>query len=109
MTIPKKIVSALLSLLMLFETAQTAHSCGPEYIEPVFVSTTSPDLPFKEFTAGKIGIIRPSFGKKTLVIAYRYLNGGSFSPEEQDELVGALQGFAPEENDSAAIKYWVNA
>ncbi|HEV7396972.1 MAG TPA: hypothetical protein VGN86_10715 [Pyrinomonadaceae bacterium] len=106
---PKKVVSALLSLLMLFETAQIARACGPEYIEPIFVFTTSPDLPFKEFTAGKIGIVRPSFGKKTLVIAYRYLNGGSFSPDEQDELVAALQGLAPEENDSAAIKYWVDA
>ena len=67
-------------------------ACGPVTTDPVYVSKESPDPPFQEFTNGKIGIVKESFGRKTLFIAYRYLNGGSFRPDEQNDLVAALKG-----------------
>lgn len=102
-----RVLGILLSIVLLIDLAQPALACGPSYVEPVFVFTNSPDLPFAEFTRGKIGIVQPTFGSRTLVIAYRYLNGGSFTTAEQEALVAALQGKAPEDDGSQAIKTWV--
>src|SRR4030095_2083296 len=100
-----------LSLLFTLSTqfAPFAHACGPEILEPIFVLKNSPDPPFREFTQGKIGIVKPSFGRKTLVIAYRYLNGGTFSEDEQKDLVEALTGASPETNSDDALKAWITA
>jgi hypothetical protein len=87
----------------------TALACGPETIEPVFTFTISPDLPFDEFTKGKIGILQSTYGRKTLVIAHRYLEGGTFTEGEQRALVEALKGKAPEENNDTPIKAWLAA
>lgn len=90
--------------LMLLTSVPAVTACGPVEPQPVYVSKESPDPPFQEFTNGKIGIVRPSFGRKTLFIAYRYLNGAAFTPAEQNDLVEALNGTAPEEGGSAAVK-----
>ena len=78
------------SVLLLVQS--TVFACGPETIDPIFVFTHSPDLPFDEFTKGKIGILQSSFGRKTLVIAHRYLGGGTYTEDEQRALVEALVG-----------------
>jgi hypothetical protein len=108
MKLPHRAFAAALIVLLLLEYAAPAFACGPWPTEPIFVFKESPDLPFAEFTAGKIGIVQPSLGRKTLVIAYRYLNGGSFTAEEQRELLDALKGIAPEEDSTEdAVKAWV--
>ena len=76
------IVFTLLFSLAL-QLASPAKGCGPFTIDPIFIFHHSPDLPFEEFTKGKIGIVQPTFGRKTLVIAYHYLNGGFYNEEEQ--------------------------
>ncbi len=108
MKLPHRALAVTLVVLLLLNYAAPAIACGPWPTEPIFVFKESPDLPFAEFTAGKIGIVRPSLGRKTLVIAYRYLNGGSFTGEEQRELLDALKGAAPEEDSTEdAVKAWV--
>jgi hypothetical protein len=99
----------VLNLIVLLSTSglPSANACGPSFIEPVFVFNGSPDLPFSEFAAGKLGIVKPQFGRKTLVIAYRYLNERPFGREEQKALVEALQGQAPEDEGNDAVKIWV--
>ncbi len=87
--------------------ARPTKACGPSYVQPIFVFENSPDLPFRDFTAGKIGIVKPTFGRKTLLIAYRYLNGGSFDATEQEQLVHALKGEGPESDGDEALKAWV--
>ncbi len=85
-------------------------ACGPGYIEPVFVFERSPDIPFEQYTSGNIGIVRPTFGKKALVIAYRYLSGGGFNALEQKQLVEALRGKPPEDSDEEdTVKAWLEA
>ncbi|MDQ2855553.1 MAG: hypothetical protein M3R68_04435, partial [Acidobacteriota bacterium] len=106
---PARVLAIILSLLLLIQWTRPAIACGPTFVEPVFVFTNSPDLPFTEFTQGKIGIVQPTFGSKTLVIAYRYLNGGAFTSDEQKALVEALRGSAPEDDGGQAIKAWVAA
>src|ERR1044072_39833 len=99
-------VLILFGLLLNLHVA--ANACGPSYLVPIFVFESSPDLPFEEFTAGKIGIVRPTFGRKTLLIAYRYLNGGSFTDSEQKDLVLALKAETPKDDMDAAVETWLN-
>jgi len=105
----RKALVLTLALVLGLQSLPHVQACGPEYLQPIFVFSESPDLPFSDFTAGKIGIVQPGFGKKTLTIAYRYLNGGTFSTDEQKELVIALNGSPPEDNDDKGIKAWVAA
>ena len=102
-------LAVALTALMLLNSLPSARARGPIPGNPIYVSEQSPDLPFEEFTNGKIGIVRPRFGRKTLFIAYRYLNGGSFTAEEQKDLVKALNGTPPDENGSEAVKAWIDA
>jgi hypothetical protein len=109
MRVSTRILALALAATFLLNFTIPGLACGPSAIAPVFVFKQSPDLPFAEFTKGKIGIIRPTFGRKTLVIAYRYLNGGSFDSDEQEGLVQALKGEAPEAGGDSALKAWINA
>ena len=102
-------LAVALTALMLLNSLPVTRACGSTDTEPIYVSQQSPDLPFEEFTNGKIGIVRQSFGRKTLFIAYRYLNGGSFTTDEQNDLVQALKGTAPDENGKDAVKAWIDA
>lgn len=105
----RQIVALLLSFTVLVQFVPKATACGPERMQPIFVFQDSPDPPFLEFTQGKLGIVKPSFGRKTLTIAYRYLNGGSFNEEEQKGLVEALKGIGPEPDTDDAVKAWIAA
>ena len=99
----------LLAVVLMVNAVAPVSACGPFFIEPVFVSTSSPDLPFTQFTNGNLGIIKPSFGRKTLTIAFRYLNGGSFTADEQKVLVRALHAKSLEEPASDPVKTWIAA
>lgn len=109
MKLRQRALALTLTALLLLNSAPPANACGPYFTVPIFVFADSPDLPFSEFTNGKIGIVLPTFGRKTLAIAYRYLNGGSFTSDEQTELRAALNGKAPEDDGSAAVKEWIGA
>lgn len=98
----------ILAGLLLLESAPAVRGCGPSVIEPIFVFKESPDLPFNEFVNGNLGIVQPGFGRKTLVIAYRYLNGNAFDAGEQADLIEALKGKAPEDDGTAAVKIWLS-
>jgi len=95
-------LALLLSVLILISCSPVANGCGPSSIGPVFVFKESPDPPFNEFAGGKIGIVSPQFGRKTLVIAFRYLNDRAFGSEEQKALVEALHGEPPEDDGTEA-------
>jgi hypothetical protein len=103
------LLALTLGLTVLINFARPVRGCGPNFIEPIFVFENSPDLPFTEYVRGNIGIVRPGFGRKTLFIAYRYLNGGSFTADEQEGLVAALRGDGPEDDGTEALKAWVAA
>jgi hypothetical protein len=105
----RSFVAVLLTAAVLFQLSPHAKGCGPDYLQAVFVMKDSPDPPFIEFTQGKIGIVQPSFGRKTLTIAYRYLNGGSFTEQEQKALVDALNGKGPESDTDQKLKEWIEA
>ena len=105
----RRTVAVMLLVLVAVRLTPPAVACGPSSISPIFVFRESPDLPFTDFLNGNIGIVLPTFGRKTLVIAYRYLNSFPFTPDEQKELIPALKGRPPEDGKSEPVKQWIAA
>jgi hypothetical protein len=60
----------------------SVQACGPFFSEDVFVRKLGADHP-TDFMAGKLGVLLPTYNRADLTFAYRYLNGGVLSPEEQ--------------------------
>jgi len=63
-----------------------ALACGPFTLSSVFVFTVHPAYPLEDFARGKVGVVQPSYARSYLVVAYRYLSGSGFNPEEQQKL-----------------------
>jgi hypothetical protein len=62
-------------------------ACGPFFTDDVFQFTVHPDLPLKKFAAGQLGIVRGTFARSYLVVAYRYLTEHPLSIREQSDIV----------------------
>lgn len=60
----------------------SVQACGPFFFDDVFVRSLRPDHP-KLFAQGKLGVLLPTYPRADLTVAYRYLNGGSLTAEEQ--------------------------
>lgn len=107
----RSIFAVALLVTMLFQ-APLSFACGPFSIEAVFTFTKHPEYPLEKFAAGEIGIVRPSYARSYLYVAYRYFNGGNFNPAEQQALVDLWRdrlenkGTSGEEN---WIQPWVTA
>lgn len=100
------------AFLLIFAFFINALPCGPAYVSPVFDYKKSPEDPFENFAAGKIGIVKPTYHRSVLFAAYRYVNGGSFSADEQKSLVEVWRAdFNNKSYDDAdtsqAVKKWV--
>jgi hypothetical protein len=100
-----------LLVTMLFQ-APVTFACGPFSIEAVFTFSVHPEYPLEKFAGGDIGVVRPSYARSYLYVAYRYFNGGTFNPAEQQALVDLWKdrlenrGTAGEEN---WIQAWLGA
>lgn len=106
------ILALLVVVLVLLNGNLIVIACGPTFIEPVFKYSYAPENPFENFAAGKFGLIKPTQHRVVLFAAYRYLNGGDFSADEQRDLVEVWNSvFKNQEfsdNDlSDAVKDWV--
>lgn len=64
-----------------------AQACGPDFSPDIFVRLNRPDLP-KRYAQGRLGLLQPSFARADLLVAYRYLSGGTLDAQEQ-------KGWAP--------------
>jgi hypothetical protein len=62
---------------------------GSGYHPPMaaFGAQDQPDPPLDRFAAGRLGLIQPGWGTTYLYVAYRYLAGPGFDPEEQKVLL----------------------
>lgn len=100
------------AIALIFCFVFSALPCGPSYVTPVFDYKRSPELPLEAFAAGRIGIIKPTYNRSVLLAAYRYVNGGGFTPEEQKGLTevwrAEFDNKAYETSDTAeAVKLWL--
>ncbi len=108
------IICTLLACTFFLDGLPVTEACGPGYLTPVFDYKYAPENPFDDFAGGKIGIIKPSYHRVVLFAAYRYLNGGSFTADEQKALVDVWNADFNNrdygDNDvAAAVKIWVEA
>jgi hypothetical protein len=108
----KKLVKFLSSFLLIVLLFNSIYACGPSYLSPIFEYEHAPDDPFENFAAGKIGILKPTYRRVVLVAAYRYLNGGGFSQDEQKSLVDVWNAefnnkSFTQDDISETVKSWV--
>ena len=101
---------ALLLAAALLGVACPAFPCGYYFPEAVFTYSRHPDLPLENFLQGQLGIILPTYTHSYLYVAYRYMAGKEFGPQQQ----GVLKGFWVRRASAAArtpnwIKQWVEA
>ena len=82
----KKLIRFIVALLLLFVFSPRVLPCGPGIVVPVFQLEREPEVPFENFAAGKLGIVKPEFNRSVLFAAYRYINGGTFTTDEQKAL-----------------------
>jgi len=79
------------------------RACGPYFRVAVFV-TPQPENP-QEFADGKLGVIRPTYSKENLLVAYRILHDAPLTATEKQ----ALSGTAPatRHDDQTAQRSWL--
>jgi tetratricopeptide (TPR) repeat protein len=106
------LVACLMALVLLFTATSPASACGPFMVEAIFVHTVHPDYPMDRFAAGRIGVVQPSYARSYLYVAYRYLSGSSFTPDEQKALTSLWKDrleFGWSAGDEDWVKTWVEA
>lgn len=106
----KLLAVGLIAFLLL--APATAIACGPFSLDTIFSFTVHPEYPLENFARGDIGLVQPSYARSYLYVAYRYLNGNSFTAAEQDALVELWHDrldlrWEPAEEQS--VKRWLDA
>jgi hypothetical protein len=76
------ITSSVIALL----PNKATRSCGPYFEEAIYTYRLHPALPLKDYAAGKIEILKPTFARSYLMVAYRWIQGNGFDRSEQHEL-----------------------
>ena len=82
---PRSRLALGLLLLGLLLVPPNIFSSGG-WIEATFILQHQPDDPLKAFDGGKLGILRPKFDRRYLVIAYRYLEQRPLTAQERHSL-----------------------
>ncbi len=108
----KHIAALFLLLVFFFNNLPVALACGPSFIEPIFDYKHAPENPYQNFASGKLGIIKPTHRRVVLFAAYRYLNGGGFTFDEQKSLIEVWNANFNNEkftdtDVSEAVKDWI--
>ncbi|HKS26616.1 MAG TPA: hypothetical protein VJS44_02295, partial [Pyrinomonadaceae bacterium] len=85
MRIPRlKSLIVILAIVSVLLSAQgPAYACGPFARDAIFSYVKHPDFPLEGFARGQLGILRPEYARSYLYVAYRHMNGMSFTAEEQ--------------------------
>ncbi len=87
----KVLALATVTSLLLAAGPAPLMACSPGFPYQVFFNTARPDLPLKNFAAGNLGILQPSYAKSYLIVAYRYLNGSPLTVVEQRSMLRLWQ------------------
>ncbi|HEY9871783.1 MAG TPA: hypothetical protein V6D08_21700 [Candidatus Obscuribacterales bacterium] len=77
---------SLLAISSVIIQSLPAYGCAFG-LETLFSYSNHPDFPLRQYAAGQLGIIRSTYARSYLVVAYRYLIGKPLTPEEQSSLV----------------------
>jgi hypothetical protein len=83
----KAVARFAFSLAILFTVLLDTLPCGPGYTTPLFDTHSSPEDPYTDYAAGKLGIVKPTFHRSVLFAAYRYINRGGLTAPEQQAMI----------------------
>lgn len=61
-----------------------SFGCGPFFKTAIFDYYLHPGLPLKNYSQGALGVLRPTFARSYLVVAYRYLSNKPLNKQEQE-------------------------
>src|SRR5262249_17887051 len=111
MTNYKRFIVIVLSSALLICLPPRAGACGPYFEEAIFTRPDRPDNPLAHFARGQLGVIRPSYARSYLVVAYRYLSGVPFGPTEQHGAVDLWDERLnrTEATDRGGLQEWMDA
>ncbi len=98
---------ALLLALIPFCDVQ---ACGPDFRPDIFVRPLRPD-DFASFARGQLEILQPTYFRRDLIVAYRYLIGGKLSPAEEANYAPAskvlTQAQAEQQEAAQPANQWI--
>ncbi len=80
---PRGLVACVSIAILVLLPFVSVEACGPDFQPDIFVRAAKPDNS-QAFAQGHLGILQKGFNSDDLSVAYRYLNGGTLSREEQD-------------------------
>ncbi|HEV7842530.1 MAG TPA: hypothetical protein VGO69_02485, partial [Pyrinomonadaceae bacterium] len=83
----KSLIAVFVLLSMLLCGQRPVYACGPFARDAIFSFVKHPDFPLNDFARGQLGVLQPAYARSYLYVAYRYMNGLSFNPTEQQALV----------------------
>jgi len=97
----------LVLLMAVLAGPPEAESCGPGLALAQFsyVATPPPDV----FARGQLGILRPKYYRRYLVVAFRYLTGVPLSPEEVAAFVGRRPAVPAATAALTPLQQWIEA
>jgi hypothetical protein len=76
----------LLAFTLTLVVPRNIFPCGPFFEEATFSFDEHPDFPIHDYIGGKLGVLKPSYYRLFLVVAYRNLSNKPFSPAESAAL-----------------------
>src|SRR5262245_41158061 len=86
MTRPRVLASGAI-LFLVMAAARSLSACSEEIPGPLWSFTRHPDFPLQPFAAGRLGILQRTYARSYLTVAYLYLSGRSYTPQEQEALL----------------------
>lgn len=108
-TVCGSVFAMVLSAAIILQ-GSSSLACGPFSLNAVFSFSLHPEYPLEKFAAGDIGIVRPSYARSYLYVAYQYLKGSSFNQTEQQALVGLWHdrlNLTWESGEEQSVKAWL--
>ncbi|MEZ5346743.1 MAG: hypothetical protein R2681_14425 [Pyrinomonadaceae bacterium] len=83
-------ISAFLVFTFLYGNMFAVFACGPFTVEPIFQFTKHGSYPLSDYAMGKTGAVPNSYGRISLFVFYRHLNGLPFTDSERRQVVAAM-------------------
>ncbi len=108
-------IKALLALALIFFVSfllpRGTKACGPFFTDTIFIFTKHPDFPLEKYTAGRLGVINPSWARSYLVVAYRTLSNAPLSDSEAKALKSLWDDRLnlDDHYDDSGNKSWIEA
>jgi hypothetical protein len=80
----RRFIASLALSTLVISCLKPVAACGPFTEEAILSYSSNPDLPLKKFLDGELGVIRPTWNKSYLVVAYRTLSDKPFTSQQRD-------------------------